>query len=188
MNTRYVVKYRRRREGKTNYKKRIKLLLSKLPLVRFRKGSKTITAQISVFNPKGDKIILSVNSSELSKYGWNLSKKNLPAAYLTGLLLAKKNNKNKEIKRVIIDFGIKKPTKGFSGYSFVKGLIDGGMEVLCSQESFPAEDRIRGKHIADFCSSTKKKEQFSKTPESKNIEKIFLDVKNKIISFENWRK
>ena len=84
MNTRYIVKNRRRMEGKTNYRKRVKLLSSKKPIIVFRKGSKSIIAQISSFDPKGDKMILQVNSVELKKYGWNISKKNIPAAYLTG--------------------------------------------------------------------------------------------------------
>jgi len=179
MNKLYVVKYRRRREGKTDYHKRIKLLTSNLPVIRYRKGSKTITAQVTYFDQRGDKTLIYVNSSELQKYGWKLSKKNIPASYLTGILLAKKNKDLKE--EMIVDFGIKKPTKGSACYAFLKGIAEGGIKVKCSPESFTGEERITGKHISNFFSQNKRKEQFSKSAECRDIEKIFLDVKNKII-------
>jgi len=180
MNTRYIVKNRRRREGRTNYRKRIRLLTSEMPIVRFRKGSKSLTAQITFFEPKGDRTISSVNSSELKKFGWNLSGKNIPAAYLTGLLFARKN-KGSKTGEIIIDFGIKKPANGSVSYAFLKGAIDGGLKILCSDAAFPSEDRINGKHISSFYSSKHQKSQFSKTPEAGKIEKLVSEVKERII-------
>lgn|SRR3989338_8146313 len=179
MNTRYIVKHRRRREGRTNYTKRVKLLISQSPVVRFRKGSKNIIAQITAFDQKGDKTVLYANSSELKNHGWTLSRKNIPAAYLTGLLLAKKN-KNK-LGEIIADFGIKKPSKGSASYAFLKGVLDGGLNVICSKDPFPSEDRISGKHISSYSSGKHQKTQFSKTPGTAGIEKLFIEVKNKIM-------
>ena len=180
MNTRYVLKHRRRREGKTNYRKRIKLLTSQIPIVRFRKGSKNVTAQITVFEQNGDKVLSSVSSSELKKLGWNISRKNIPSAYLTGMLLAKKN-KGSKIKELIIDFGIKKPSSGSVSYAFLKGAIDGGLKIICSDAAFPSEDRLNGKHISSFYSLKHQKTQFSKTPEAGKIEKLVSEVKEKIL-------
>ena len=84
------VNYRRKREGKTNYKKRLKLLLSKKPRLVIRRSLNNISLQIIEYQTNGDKIIVGTNSSELKKMGWTANTGNIPAAYLTGLLLAKK--------------------------------------------------------------------------------------------------
>jgi len=169
MNTRFTVKYRRRIEGKTNYSNRIKLLSSRKNLLIFRKLSRTVVGSIAKFSPKGDIILSNANSKELEKYGWSLSKKNVPAAYLTGFLLAKKAGK-KNVGELVADFGIIGPTKGSAKYSFLKGAVDGGLKIRHSAESFPDESRITGKHI----------EKFSKSPDAKNVSGIFEDAKKKI--------
>jgi large subunit ribosomal protein L18 len=179
MNSRYCVKYKRRRDGKTNYTKRIKLLSSKKNLVVFRKLSRILLAQIVKFDAKGDSVLASVSSKELEKYGWKFSKKNLPAAYLTGYLLAKKA---KEQGELIVNFGIINPTKGASNYAFLKGALDGGLKIAHSTDLFPDDARIKGTHIEKLAAAGHDKLQFSKTPDAKSISKIFEDVKKKIAS------
>jgi len=179
MNTRYNVKYKRRREGKTNYRKRAIMLSSNKKIVVFRKLSRTLIGQIVKFDTKGDIVVASVSSKELEKYGWKLSKKNVPAAYLTGFLLAKKAN-NLQNEELIINLGILSPTKGSTKFAFIKGAIDGGLKIIHSPELFPGDERITGKHIENYAISSKNKIVFSKTPESKNISKIFEEVKRKI--------
>ena len=66
----FKMPFRRRREGKTNYKKRLKLLLSKKPRLVVRKSLKYIRAQIVEFDKKGDKTLASAFSRELKKLGW----------------------------------------------------------------------------------------------------------------------
>ena len=89
-----TVHYRRKREQRTNYNKRRRLLLSQgnRLVVRFT-GSKII-AQVVSFTPLGDKVLVGVDSSSLAKQGWNYSLKNTPAAYLTGFMLGKTAVKN----------------------------------------------------------------------------------------------
>ena len=154
-------------------------LLSKKNLVVFRKLSRILIAQIVKFDPKGDSVLTSVSSRELEKYGWKLSRKNLPAAYLTGYLLAKKA---KEKTDVIVNFGIINPTKGASNYAFLKGALDGGLKIVHSADLFPDDARIKGAHIEKLAASGHDKIQFSKTPDAKSISKIFEDVKKKIAS------
>ena len=84
------VLYRRRREGKTNYLKRRKSLLGRELRLVVRTTNQKIIAQIVSFENKGDRILAAVDSSVLKKLGWNYSGKNIPAAYLTGLLLGRK--------------------------------------------------------------------------------------------------
>lgn len=83
---RYKVPFRRRREGKTDYHVRYKLILSKKPRVVVRKSNANMTIQLVMAEQKGDKTLLTVNSKALKDFGYTLSTGNLPAAYLTGLL------------------------------------------------------------------------------------------------------
>lgn len=146
---RKFVMYRRKREGRTNYRKRLKLLISGSPRLVIRKTNKNILVQVVEYSDNGDKVIVTANSSELKKHGWNHATGNIPAAYLTGLLAAKKSlSKNKS--DAIIDLGLQTPSKGSRIYATVKGAIDGGMNVPCSEEAFPSMERISAKHIDDY--------------------------------------
>ena len=84
-----TVSYRRKREQKTDYTKRMQLLVSRKPRVVVRITNKHIIAQLVEFTTSGDKVLVGVNSSDLKEQGWLYSCKNIPAAYLTGLLLGK---------------------------------------------------------------------------------------------------
>ena len=80
------VEYRRKRKGKTNYKKRLNLLLSRKSRLVIRKTLTSTIAQIVNYDENGDKTIISANSSELKKLGWKMNTSNIPSAYLTGML------------------------------------------------------------------------------------------------------
>lgn len=142
----YRLQFKRRRLGKTNYKKRLQLLTSGTPRLVVRKSLNYISAQIVTFDPKGDKTIVSANSRELKKIGWKFSCDNLPAAYLTGLAIGKVAVKNK-ITEAILDSGLYTMTKGSRIYAVVKGAIDAGLKVAIDTEVLPSEERISGKHI-----------------------------------------
>ena len=88
---RYHVKPRRHREGRTDYRRRLRLLKSRKTRIVVRKSLKNIRVQFVEYSPEGDKISISVVSSELVKnYNWKYSVSTIPAAYLTGLLAGKK--------------------------------------------------------------------------------------------------
>ena len=145
----YTVPYRRKREGKTNYAKRIKLVASGKPRLVVRKTLSKLMVQIVEFGQKGDIIKMGVDSTELLKHGWKGSVKNVPAAYLTGYMLAKKAVKNK-IHEAVLDIGFNTSTKGCKVFAALNGAIDGGLKVPSSEEIFPSKDRIEGKHIKNF--------------------------------------
>ncbi len=145
---RYRVPFRRRREGKTDYRKRLKLLLSGKPRVVVRKTLRHTIVQVIEFDVKGDRVLASAHSNELKKYGWKANTGNLPASYLTGLLCGKKALK-KGIKEGVLDIGLHSPIKGARIFAALKGLVDAGMEIPHSEEVFPQEERIKGKHISD---------------------------------------
>lgn len=94
---RYQVKYRRRREGKTDYRARKRLVVQDknkymTPRYRFvvRITNRTVICQIVYSEINGDKTICSAYSSELPRYGLTVGLKNYAAAYCTGLLCARR--------------------------------------------------------------------------------------------------
>ncbi|KAF8014047.1 hypothetical protein BT93_H0013 [Corymbia citriodora subsp. variegata] len=94
---RFQVKYKRRREGKTDYRARIRLINQdknkyNTPKYRFvvRFTNKDITAQIISASITGDMVLASAYSHELPNYGLEVGLTNYAAAYCTGLLLARR--------------------------------------------------------------------------------------------------
>ncbi|ADD09308.1 50S ribosomal protein L18 [Candidatus Aciduliprofundum boonei] len=144
----YRVKMRRRREGKTNYRKRLAYLKSGKPRAVVRKTLRYVIVQIVEYHDDGDKILVGVNSSHLKKYGWKGSFKNTPAAYLTGYLAGKLALK-KGIEEAVLDIGLQSPVKGSRVFAALKGMVDAGLYVPHSEEVYPSEDRIKGEHISE---------------------------------------
>lgn len=145
---RYKVPFRRRREGKTNYHVRYKLILSKKPRVVVRKSNASTTLQLVVAEMKGDKTLLTVNSRELRDFGYTFSTGNLPAAYLTGLVFGKKMLALGQ-DMGIADIGLHASTRGNRIYAAIKGVVDAGVDVPHSPEVFPDDERVRGEHIKE---------------------------------------
>ena len=147
----YTVKYRRKREGKTDYKKRMKLLLGKKARLVIRTSLRHISLQIIEFQPTGDKVTATVHSRELAQHGWKGHSGSTSAAYLTGLLLAKKAGK----VGAILDIGQYTSVKGSKLYAAVKGANDGGAQNPIAKEVIPANGRIRGEHVASYAKALK---------------------------------
>ena len=147
---RYKVPRRRRREGKTNYHKRYKMVLSGHPRFVVRKSLKHIIVQVIVAKPEGDKVIAAAHSRELyKKYGWKGGLGNTPAAYLTGMLAALRALKA-GIKYAIPDIGLHAPTRGAKVFAAIKAANDVGLKVPVGEEVIPSDERIRGEHIASW--------------------------------------
>ncbi|MCK4740328.1 MAG: 50S ribosomal protein L18, partial [Candidatus Thorarchaeota archaeon] len=62
----YKVKFRRRREGKTNYYRRRRLLLSRLPRLVVRKTNTGMIVQVVDARVAGDMTVASAVSPEIS--------------------------------------------------------------------------------------------------------------------------
>ncbi len=144
----YRVKMRRRREGKTDYRKRLAYLKSGKPRAVVRKSLRYITVQIVEYHEDGDRILVGVNSRKLKDYGWNGSFKNTPAAYLTGYLAGKMALK-KGIEEAILDIGLQRPVKGSRVFAALKGMLDAGLSIPHGDGIFPSEERIKGLHISE---------------------------------------
>jgi len=148
-NSRYRVPPRRRREGKTDYKARKALVLSRKPRLVTRSSLKNVAAQIIVAKPYGDEVLAAAHSKELKKtYGWKAPTGNVPAAYLTGLLCGLKA-KAKGVNEAILDIGLIAPTKGSKIFATLSGVIDAGIDVPHDEEKIVTE-RTKGEHIAKY--------------------------------------
>ena len=146
---------RRRREHKTDYGKRIKMLKGGIPRIIFRKSNRYIVAQYVSSKEAQDKIKFGASSKDLLKHGWPKenqgSLKSIPASYLTGFLIGKKIIK--ESKNPILDFGMQRVLHKTKTYGFLNGLVDAGVRLKHDKKFFPEEDRIKGKHMKkDFSS------------------------------------
>jgi large subunit ribosomal protein L18 len=143
------VKFRRRREGRTDYYLRKALVQSyKLRLV-VRGSLRYMYAQIVEATPSGDRVIATASSRELKAYGWKTPSGNVPAAYLTGYLLGKKAQVA-GIKTAVLDIGLANASPGSRVFATLKGALDSGLSVPYSAEALPEEDRIKGTHIASY--------------------------------------
>jgi len=176
---------RRRREGLTDYRMRLKLAKSRLPRLVIRKTNRYIIVQVIKCKEGGDETLLTVTSKKLLEYGWKGGLKNLPASYLTGLL-AGIQAKKKGLKKAIVDIGLHKPIKGSRVFAAVKGFIDAGVDVPAGEEIFPDEDRIKGAHISDYYRRIREEgletKQFSKIGDIyEELEKHFDEVKERIL-------
>lgn len=94
---RLQTKYRRRREGKTDYRQRKRLCTQdknkyQSPKYRLvvRFTNKQVICQIAYAQIDGDRILCQASSTELPRYGLKVGLKNYAAAYCTGLLVARR--------------------------------------------------------------------------------------------------
>mmetsp|Transcript_8514 Transcript_8514/g.12327 ORF Transcript_8514/g.12327 Transcript_8514/m.12327 type:complete len:314 (-) Transcript_8514:281-1222(-) len=95
--SRYQVKFRRRREGKTDYRQRKRLCAQdknkyQAPKYRLvvRFTNTQVICQIAYALVDGDRILAQATSKELARYGLKVGLKNYAAAYCTGLLVARR--------------------------------------------------------------------------------------------------
>jgi len=102
--SRYQVKYKRRRQGKTDYYARKRLITQaknkyNAPKYRLvvRFTNKDIVAQIVTSEISGDKVFMAAYAHELKAYGITHGLTNWSAAYATGLLLARRVLKKLEL-------------------------------------------------------------------------------------------
>jgi large subunit ribosomal protein L18 len=144
---RYRVPFRRRREGKTDYRTRLKLLKSDRPraVVRFSHGR--VLVAVTGYDPVGDKILAAAESTELSRAGYpEHSLVSTPAAYLTGYLAGLRAKRSGHTEAVL-DAGLRRPANGGRLLGALKGLLDAGVTIPHGTTGFPSVDRLNGTHL-----------------------------------------
>ena len=147
---RYKVPRRRRREGKTNYRKRYIVILSRKTRLVVRPSLKYVWVQIITAKPEGDVTIAAAHSRELYKlYGWKGGGSSTSAAYLTGLLAGYRAIKA-GVEEAVLDIGFTTPVPGGKVFAALKGALDAGVSIPHSEEMIPGEDRIKGEHVASY--------------------------------------
>ncbi|WP_292370012.1 50S ribosomal protein L18 [Methanoregula sp. UBA64] len=169
---RYLVAFRRRREGRTDYYQRTKLVVADAPRMVVRRTNRHVIVQLVTAEMDGDKTLVSANSAELEKYGYTGATANTPAAYLTGMLFAAKAKKAGQ-DRAILDIGLARATPGARVFAALKGAVDAGLEIPYGESILPTEDRLKGEHIAAYNDKAK--------DIVKNVEQVAAAIKKELV-------
>jgi len=167
---RFQVARRRRREGKTDYYARRKMVRQDKNKFNNRKyrfvvrftNKRCITSCVYA-TLRGDVVVASAASNELTHFGIPVGHKNYAAAYATGLLLARRvlkkfgldekfkgkeeidgeeyhvedeENEQRPFK-CILDVGLRRTCVGHRMWGALKGAVDGGLHIPHSAKNFP---------------------------------------------------
>ena len=144
---RYRVHFRRRREGKTDYRVRLRLLKSDLSRAVVRCSGRRVRVSIVEYDPVGDRVVAAADSAELAGVAFPATSfASTPAAYLTGYL-AGLRAKSTGTEEAVLDVGLRHPTAGGRLAAALKGLLDAGVEVPHGEEGFPSKERLNGAHL-----------------------------------------
>merc|ERR1712086_1225243 len=158
---RMQVKPKRRRQGKTDYYARRRLVMQdknkydskKYRLVARRTNAKII-AQIIYSTMTGDRVLCAADSTELKNHGLTAGLTNYASCYATGLLLSRRllkqvglgdmygsnSDVNGEYFNVDDDVQEKRP---------FKALLDGGINVPHNTKRFPGYSRAQVKQVVN---------------------------------------
>ena len=144
---RYRVPFRRRREGKTDYRQRLSLLRGGSPRAVVRFTNRRVVVALTEYDPTGDRVLAAADSGELGGVGFpERGLSSTPAAYLTGYL-AGLRAKAAGRTDAILDAGLRRPAAGGRLLGALKGLLDAGVEIPHGGEGFPSADRLNGSHL-----------------------------------------
>ncbi|MGC9780468.1 MAG: 50S ribosomal protein L18 [Candidatus Heimdallarchaeota archaeon] len=152
----YHVPFRRRREGKTNFHRRKRLLRSDKNRLVVRRSNKHERVSIVKAKVIGDETLVDASSQHLKQYGWKGATGNVPASYLTGYL-AGKYAKALGIKEAILDIGINTCKKDTRISALLCGAVQAGLKIPHDPSVFPTKERYTGQIIADYATKLKKK-------------------------------
>jgi large subunit ribosomal protein L18 len=148
----YTNTLKRIRQHKTNYRKRSAILIGRRPFITTKISSQNILAQTLKPTLTGDVVIASAHSRELIQHGWKGSMNSMPACYLTGLLLGNKCMEKGAANAVLYTGNDRFTTRVAA---CLKGIVDSGINIPVSRDSLPEEDRVSGKHIAEYANLLK---------------------------------
>ncbi|MDG6908121.1 MAG: 50S ribosomal protein L18 [Nitrososphaerota archaeon] len=180
----YIHIFRRRREGKTDYRKRRGVIVGKAPFLSIRVTGRYVYAQIIRPTVSGDITMCSASSRDLSQFGWKGPSKNLPGAYLTGFYLGQLAQR-KNVKSVIMYSGVGRYIHGSRIASLISGAKESGLDIAVDDESLPDAKRTKGAHISEFA---KKLEAEDKEKYAKIFSKVISSGMNPADYPSNFEK
>ena len=160
--SRFKVRFRREREGKTDYRLRLKLLRFRKPRLVVRTSLNHVIVQVVRATPTGDFTLAAADSKELGKLGWKGGTSNLPAAYLVGMLCGYRAVKA-GISECVLDIGAHVPTPQAKVFSALRGALVAGLRVPCGEAVFPTDERIKGEHILRYAKQLSSDEEAYRT-------------------------
>lgn len=183
-----VVSHRRKREGKTDYRYRRRLLKSGKPRLIARISLEHVRAQVAEPGSDGDEVLASAFSKELSDFGYKAHGANTPAAYLSGFLCGHRALEE-GVEEAVLDLDKFVSSPQAKIFAVLKGAVDAGMDISHDESVLPSDERCRGEHISDYAEMLKEDEdryesQFSRYLENdlepENLPEHFKRVKDAI--------
>ena len=190
----YTVANKRKRQERTDYKARLKLLSARKPRLVIRKALNNTLLQIIQLEPRGDKTLISASTRELLGYGWKAHRGNVPSAYLSGYLCGLKAKK-KGLTTAVLDIGLLKAIPGSIPFAALKGALDAGLSIPHEDKILPSEETIKGQMISRYAKTLSQEDkvhyekQFSQTLKKglnlQELSKHFEEVKQKIL--KQWQ-
>ena len=144
------LRFKRRRNGKTDYRRRLRMLRGGAPRAIVRVSNTQVVCQLAQFDPEGDRIVASFSGNNLAAYGWPVgaSTKSVPACYVAGYALGK-SALSAGHDSAILDIGLASSSPGNRIFAALKGMIDAGLDVPHGDGVLPSDDRANGAHIDD---------------------------------------
>jgi len=144
------LRFKRRRSGRTDYRRRLRMLRGGAPRAVVRVSNTQVMCQLVEFGMGGDSIVASVNGKTLVKHGWpaGASRKSVPACYIAGYALAKSAIAAGH-DSAILDIGLASSSSGGRVFAALRGMVDAGLDVPHGADVLPDDDRINGTHIDD---------------------------------------
>jgi len=163
MKSRGRLKYRRRRTGETDYRRRLKLLKSGKHRAIVRVSNTQVTCQLALYEKEGDRVLVSCSGKNINALGWpsTASNKSVPAAYVIGYLMGSKAIEL-GCEEAVLDIGLSSASSGSRNYAALKGMVDAGLDIPHDESVLPSEDRINGEHL--------------EKPMAKDVEKLIKKI------------
>jgi large subunit ribosomal protein L18 len=155
---RYRVQFRRKREDRTDYRHRLRLVRSGKPRFVVRVSLNHVLAQVVRATTSGDLTLATAYSKELEGLGWKGGNSNIPAAYLVGLLCGNRAKKA-GIVECVLDINMYSPTPQAKVFAALKGALDAGLQIPHGEDILPSEGRLKGEHIAQYAVKLKSSDE-----------------------------
>ncbi len=145
------LRMKRRRNGQTDYHRRMRLLKGGALRAVVRVSNTQVTCQLAEFGTEGDRILASVTGKNLvDSYSWPMdkSRKSVPACYLAGYALAKAAISSGH-DEAVLDIGLSASSPGSRVFAALKGMVDAGLSIPHGDSVLPDDGRSSGSHIDD---------------------------------------